>query len=287
VAIPAIILAAGLGSLGVLLAPAVYSSGGIRPDDFGGLHMFGRFINDWPALRLLFGLLFLNEFWSTTIIVFKNAPYWSISFEFCYYLLFGSWFYLRGMPRILAILVTALLYGPRVLLLMPIWILGVVIYRLRPRVPSGWAWIFILVPAGAYLVLFAKQAWLLAWRTDALIPLNLVWADRFAWQYCVGLLMAANLIGFCSLASANLLLKFERPIRWMASRTLSIYLFHFPILFFLGAVCQRLGLDRYSRGVLILCVTFLAIEVLSRLTEARRRDWRTALQRAVGIQTGG
>src|SRR3546814_16711908 len=57
-----------------------------------------------PAVRVLVGLLFLNELWFNTIRIPANTPYWSIGYEFCYYVLFGFAFYLRGRLRVGAVL---------------------------------------------------------------------------------------------------------------------------------------------------------------------------------------
>jgi peptidoglycan/LPS O-acetylase OafA/YrhL len=49
-------------------------------------------------------------------------------------------------------------------------------------------------------------------------------------------LVSINLLGFRSLRSADWIFSLERPIRALAAQTLSVYLFHFPILYFLAAV---------------------------------------------------
>jgi peptidoglycan/LPS O-acetylase OafA/YrhL len=73
----------------------------------------------WP-IRVVNSVLCMNEWGFWSVQFFSNVPYWSISYEVAYYILFGVSFFLIG-----------LLAGPKILLLLPIWLLGAWVYRSR------------------------------------------------------------------------------------------------------------------------------------------------------------
>ena len=284
VAVPAMLLAALLGAIGSAADPGLYARQ-VPPDLYGGFSALERLIQNWPALRFLFGFLFLNEAWSLTIVIFDNAPYWSLSYEFCYYLLFAACFYLRSWRRMVAGFAVVGVFGPKILLLFPVWLLGVALHRLQPRVPRWLAWPCVLAPLVVYAAATHFQLWAYAWVLDALMPFPVSWSIRFGWQFVLGCLVVVNLIGFSSLGRPEFILKLERPIRVVAARTLSIYLFHFPLLCCLAAVLPR-DWDQDLRSWVILGVTAIAIELLSRITEARKKQWRSALQHLVAFGPG-
>ena len=78
-------------------------------------------------------LLFLGQSWHLQMTPFTNNPYWSLCYEVMYYALFAGFVFLRGIPRILTVSLAALLAGPKVLLLLPCWLLGVAAYHWRDR----------------------------------------------------------------------------------------------------------------------------------------------------------
>jgi peptidoglycan/LPS O-acetylase OafA/YrhL len=279
VAIPSLVLAAVLGHFGTSIGPDIYHRQ-IYPDLYAGSERLAQLIANYPALRFVFGLLFMNETWTLRIILFYNAPYWSLSYEFCYYLLFSACFYLKSWRRVVTTMVIALLFGPKIFLLLPIWLVGVALYHWRPKVPTFLAWPCIVLPIAIYLVAYDLNAPHLSSRFDQLMPFNPGWSGHFAWQYFLGILVSINLLGFRLLRNADWILSLERPIRWLAAQTLSIYLFHFPILYFL-AVTLPTQWNPIFRSFAIMLITMISINVLSRFTEARKLQWRAALTAAV------
>ena len=60
---------------------------------------------------------------------FGNAMYWSLDYEVWYYMIFAAAVFYSGRKRLLLVSALVLLSGPRVALLMSMWLLGVFIYR--------------------------------------------------------------------------------------------------------------------------------------------------------------
>ena len=77
------------------------------------------------GVNLVADILFLNQSWGHQLSFGSNAPIWSLGYEAAYYALFGAFVFLRGWWRILIIAAIAGLKGPQILVLFPIWLLGV------------------------------------------------------------------------------------------------------------------------------------------------------------------
>ena len=92
----------------------------------------------WP-LVLLANSLFLNDVWYLDISPGTDGAFWSLSYEFWYYMLFCAAFYFRGLRRFILIAVAAGIAGPVILLAFPVWLVGVVLITpsndIRRRLP--------------------------------------------------------------------------------------------------------------------------------------------------------
>ena len=136
-ALPVVLLTPLLDQLGNAMAPAFYD---------------GRTTHDLPWLRILVSLTFLNEVWTQSIMSFSNVPYWSLCYEFWYYVLFALFTFARR--RWLWCGAVALLIGPKILLLAPVWMTGVALHRWNALQRIG-------RPAGAALLLASCVAYAL------------------------------------------------------------------------------------------------------------------------------
>lgn len=225
-------------------------------------------------------LLFLNESWTGTLVPW-NHPYWSICYEVFYYALFACFLFGRGVRRWLLMAAVALLAGPRILVLAPLWALGAWIAldsRLRLRsqpvglalVLGSWAGVFVIdaiqldetVQDALYAVI---PGW---WR--------LAMSQKVVTDYLLGLLVAANFIGIhaCAPWFAGMLRRIERPVRYLAGATFSLYLFHRPMTKFLHAAGVDAGGNALAftgllAGVLAAC--FLLASVTERRRDGARR----------------
>src|SRR6185295_6928076 len=130
-----------------------------------------------------------------------------------------------------------LLAGPRIVMLLPVWLLGVVFKQFAGRIPARPLPGLILVMATLAVIarIGASDLEVQVWDViHALLPqLWILQASSFfITDLLVGLLFLANFIGIqmCRDWLGSILGRWRRPIRWLAASTFSIYLFHYPIV---------------------------------------------------------
>jgi peptidoglycan/LPS O-acetylase OafA/YrhL len=215
VVLPALILTAALGLCGAMIAPEIYLAGPIRV----GTHQ---------PLRYLLTALCLQNFWiwPREMTPGINHPFWSLSYEVTYYVIFGL-ILTRRRVAVGGIAVLLLLAGPSIAALFPIWLLGVGAYFALRR--------FTLPSSLGVLVLVASVVGL--YFTGA----HRGGDDRinhFGLDYLEGLLFASNIIAAGSLAPLlnKALGDWPRFIRWLGMLTFALYLCHRPLLYFFSAI---------------------------------------------------
>jgi peptidoglycan/LPS O-acetylase OafA/YrhL len=274
VALPAVFLTFFLDEVGRRLDPALYDGFWYKASD--------------PIERILSALTFTNELWFRSVRLFTNGPYWSLGYEFWYYALFAAAWYFRGRTRSFLVVLLAAVMGPKILLLLPVWVLGV---WLSPRnatsrvgVPAGTA-LFVgsIVLYVAFRASGGRDAlleWTYAWLGKGFVRGELMWSDEFLSAWVIGILVACNFAGFHALSEhfGPLMARGERWIRRGAGATFSIYLFHYPLLQFWAAL---LALDPASvtTPVVLLALTLASCFVLAHFTERRKDFARRAVDR--------
>lgn len=254
-------------------------------DNWPGLPATGV---DKPAIRFAVSLLFINQFWNLTVGALTNGPYWSLCYEVWYYVLFGVIVFGRGAGRWIAVVGLLLLVGPRILLLLPIWFLGVATYfmmkRSQPLGPVAsrllfWLCLSLLVwclwkgsPADA-LTEHVKQSltdgyWTLGgWRVF------IGGESRFLSDWLLGLLFAGTVLGSRGAGSASAAVSlWRRSVQACSGYTFSLYLFHVPVLIFAHALFAHL-LPKPAVPWVMLALIVLAVALLGRVTEHRKEPW--------------
>lgn len=294
VAVPALLFAFLVDQIGRHVAPALDPAwaeaawaDGIWAD--AALADEGR-----PAARLLVGVLFLNEIWFNTTRMPSNTPYWSIGYEFWYYVLFGFAFYLRGTRRVVAVAAAALVAGPKILILAPIWAMGVMAHRIVSQGGVGRraGWVLFAGSLAAYFAAYVLEVRpALEWRAYMLAPagVDLSWSTEFWWKLLVGAMAAANIVGFAAIAGRVSLRSIEAPVRWLSGMTFSIYLFHWPLLTLVMIGAAGLGWPQAWRpwwSILVLTAVLAVVAGLAELSERRKGLARRAVDTALALVTG-
>ncbi|PEQ14425.1 hypothetical protein B2G71_02195 [Novosphingobium sp. PC22D] len=232
VAVPALVLTLLLDLVGRMADPGAYQQWWFQAED--------------PLWRALRALSFTNQLWFESVRPFSNGPWWSLGYEAWYYALFGAMAFLRGRTRLLVVTAMALCAGPKILLLFPVWYLGVATYRrLRAAEVSperGLVW--FAGSALAYLALRASGLFdvLKALTYLLLGPENtahyLGFSDEVLASYLIGPLVAVHFAGAWHMAARleAWLTPVAGHIRWAAQSTFALYLLHYPMLRFVAAV---------------------------------------------------
>lgn len=270
VAVPAIVLTIGLDAIGRQLHPALYA------------YPFDQFL-----IRGVASLLMLNEVWFVSITSFSNVPYWSICYEMWYYVAFGLLVFLPRRVGVVAVATLAVVLGPKVVLLAPIWMLGVLLYQWKKldAISESVAWMLV-VGSSLAIVLFhnAEVAELAAAQLKLLIGekwhTELTFSKFFLSDYLLGSLVFLNFAGMRKVSAkfGFILLTFQKPIRFAAGYTLSLYLLHQPLFLFWAAVIH--GDPRghaYWWGTTTMVV--LSVLAVGHFTENRRHGFRNWLQK--------
>lgn len=245
----------------------------VNPDFYGQVPQFAPATDgiSYPA-----SLFFLNEVWFWAWQPGSNLPYWSMGFEAWYYVCFGVLAFAPRRWALPAVGVILLLLGPKIAVLFPLWLLGVLCHRLCTRpLPMAAGVILAVVPI---LVLALWPAWhMRSWQPYA--PFG--WVERVmadhVYDYFVGLMFAGHVVGVRALGVGLPVVPepVQRVIRWLAGTTFGIYLFHYPVLHMLAAVLPW----PVGTGASQLAIALLGgavVLVLARLAESSKGLWRTA-----------
>ncbi len=247
-------------------------------------------ITDGSALlRLGIGAAMLNEAW-VSVQMLSNTPYWSISYEFWYYVVFAALFYLRRGSRWFLAIVAALIAGPKIMLLFPIWLLGWAAYRetVSARFPKWLSCVLFLQPV-LVLWLYTIFHWsgldrqilepvlgYEGWRN------GLAWSRFLISDTLLGVSVALHLIGAKGLHGflAAALGWIERPIRMCAGQSFTLYLLHQPAILFVGALLSGLALGG-ARPWAVTLGALLIISLVAQFTESQRQRFKPLVKKIV------
>lgn len=237
------------------------------------------------SFELILILLFMSESWQAGLELVWNGPYWSICYEVWYYIFLGLFLYVPVKRRVGALLIAGLVAGPKVLLLLPCWLVGCLLYRSEGY--SRLTRIQALIVAIASLVLIGTliQSGVAEQIQAAFRGIPGYWRlDRsqlFVTDFVTALSFGLHLFAMRRLLGS--LNEHSGVFRWivgplskMSKYSFSIYLYHLPILFALS--CMFPG---YPRGDLyvwpvLLCVVALSF-LLGRVSEDQKGSVRVAL----------
>jgi peptidoglycan/LPS O-acetylase OafA/YrhL len=231
--------------------------------------------------EILRALLFLSESWTTAFP--PNSPYWSLSYEVWFYALFAAATYLQGLTRWIWLALLAAVAGPNILLLMPVWLVGVGLVRLPAarRVPGALAWPLVALAIAALFIAprFAMDGFHLL-RPAA--PWGLGSSLYALTDLALGIALAAGFAGLKSLADRGLALPAwsEPAIRWGANMSFSLYLLHWPLLKLLHMAGLTAGKNPLAFAAVIAAIVAIS-GAFARVTEHKRHVVRAWIERAV------
>ena len=248
VALPSLVLVYALYLLGNQLFPQVYI-------DYTNL--------SWAKI-FLSSVFFLNQSQWWGITVPTNGPYWSICYEVWYYAIFGVAYYVTGYKKYIFLSIAILSAGFKILLLMPIWLLGLLCFTNHQKLTAS-------KPIG-YLLITLSTACYFGMRyanfDDAIVhhSVNIVggeekanellgYSKRFASDYMIAVLFILFFSGIYIIRDnfERVALLCQRGIKLLSSYTFSLYLYHFPILLFLSALTDS------SFLVMSVCLTLIGL----------------------------
>ena len=258
VAAPALVLGYALDRTGAALFPAFYDS---------------IYYNALPlSEQLVRGLSFTNEWGGLATRLGSNGPYWSLSYEVAYYALFAIAWYLTGPMRAALLLVGIWLVGLNILLLLPAWLAGVWVWRC---LDAGWLprrqaipFLVVGLPVSYAVALMLGVPGALRTVTAMALPadvlLSLRFSDEFLWNNLLALGVALHLLGVAALTRHRVAPAQGRLLPWLAGGSFSLYLFHYPLLQFLGPALPSTSAPLLDDAVLLgvvftICYAFAGV----------------------------
>lgn len=277
VAIPALIFCYVLDVIGQSAMPEIYAAVGYE----GGVSIEA----------LVTGATFTNQLWFWNIQPGSNGPYWSLGYEAWYYLIFALFFFAKGKWRWILAGGATMIAGPKIALLAPSWLLGVWVWRViksgrLARLSRPMAWTFLLAPLGFYFLAHnsylhwqlhaVTESWFGADGVAMLGP-----SDTFLWSAVLGVLTAAHVLGAAAVFSGearSVGSRAESMVRWMAGGSFALYLIHFPVMHFAGALMPGGVGEAWRQGALLILPIVVAY-VFAEVSERRRpalRAWMRA-----------
>ncbi len=225
-------------------------------------------------------LINIAQIWQFDVSPPLNAPFWSINFEVWYYALFGAWVFLTGTRRAAVVAAVVLIVGPKILLLLPVWLLGVAIYYHRPHLNDRVALIVLLLTSAVALA-FIQFDVSVTIRTKmfAIWPTamrELHGANQFLGDWILALIIGLNFTAAASLGRfGSVRMRWARPIKQAAGCTFSAYLYHMPLL----AIAYLIfGLRTWAA----LLAIAIGVAVLAQVTEKQLPAVRRMLRWIVG-----
>jgi peptidoglycan/LPS O-acetylase OafA/YrhL len=264
--LPALLLAAALELVGRRINPGFYA-------DFTRGH---------DVMRYAWASVFLQNVWWMSASPPTDSPMWSLCYEFWYYAIFGMAIFSRGgmTTRILSVLAVALIAGPNILLLMPCWLFGVLVYVAgsRSAAPPGRAYGYFILGVAALLIFiivipdYPKRLGTPPYYFSAAFVSD--------WGLAAG--VAFTIAGFDSWLRSNLNATLVHGaaaivVRNLADHTFPLYLYHFPVLVFVTAIVP---FDKNSTGqrLVMTGATLVVVLLLGWVTESQRKRWKSLFE---------
>lgn len=181
------------------------------------------------VVRYLLTLLFCNEIWFSSAAPPINGPFWSLGFEFWYYILFAiiyfKWDTKKG--KVLFYLV-CLFVGPKILAMLPIWCVGWLAYKVKT--------VRIKINAARTISIFSLIIACFLIKAFPAFPYQVGYKPLYMANAFLSDLLIALFVGFSFwILPTNLETKIKdsaliKKFRFFSNLTYPIYLFHFPML---------------------------------------------------------
>jgi len=240
--------------------------------------------HDYWWIRMGASLVFMNELWFVSIMPFSNSPYWSLCYEMCYYVLFSVYCFERGRRRAILLTILCLIIGPKILVLMPIWALGVFIYQYKPlrEISERTGWLLLLlsmlgVYAHHYFDIYTVLSNVFAGLVGEHLYELFHFSKHFLSDYVLALAIAANFVGVRVIAHRIMPLfnSVASVVKNLSVYTFALYLFHLPLLLFVSVVIRSdtKGIDHYLFLVGLVFAACVLIGVLTEVFKNRLKVW--------------
>ena len=227
---------------------------------------------DYLPVRIFSHLFFLQESWFVSIQFFSNQPLWSLAYEFWYYILFGLIFLYKGKYKPALIIITALIMGPVILLYGLIWFAGAYLYKLHQkelRINTVLASTLFLITIP---LIFSYPYWHQYLLFDDMPAVGKLSFRTYMDDLIFAFLILINIFSF---RYTNFSFTFITPvIRFLSGISFSLYVFHFPLIFFFKALLTRyFNFSDHSLFFILALLIVASVYLLSFISERKKKAY--------------
>lgn len=272
VALLALVVILVADTIGTRVDPAYYDYVNVK---------FDGFYVPVSAAGLWSYLTFSNQLWFQHAVFGTGEPYWSLGFEVQYYLFFGLLVFVPARWKFVSLLLWVVFVGPKILMYMPIWLMGVLTLRLirsKPDLSRSTSIAFLVSSLVLFLALkyFGDHAAKNMYQTW---PLQQE-AINFIYFNLVGVAVMLHLLGAAALLRSMppLPQKLRAAIKWLAGGSFTLYLTHQPIILMFGALLHPVENHMVlAAGLLVLTVALCLL--LAELAERRKKVFAALMRK--------
>lgn len=239
-----------------------------------------------PSLSALLSYLtFTNQLWFSHAIFGTGEPYWSLGFEVQYYVFFGILCFCDRKRLPLYLAGWALICGPKILMYLPIWLMGVYAQKMvrNQTIQSAKIGLALFIASGGIFVAGRLMWGALAHNMfKTYSPSEEVF--NFLYFTSIGLATTTNIVAFDAMSrSGNVFpARLASAIKWLAGGSFTLYLAHQPLLVLAAATVDRLSTSPVVAvlgAAIVLTLAFLFAEVAERPKKIYANAFRKLLSR--------
>lgn len=240
----------------------------IKPESLAGYLSSLFFVNEFQVFRF------------NGIVPGTNSPYWSLSFEACYYVIAGLLLFMPRRFAIPAVILLLLLAGNTIAALLPVWALGYVLFRQQQRFAwrKEWAVALFFMSLALYLAMPFYADWLVPDNFGLYFPWGRQQLNRrLLSDYTVAFWFGFNLLAAQQwLKETSVLERFAPFIRRLGALTFPLYCLHVPALYFFRSMSPW-PRDSWANLLFISLGVLLLVAAVTPLCERLKKMLRKKL----------
>jgi peptidoglycan/LPS O-acetylase OafA/YrhL len=243
--------------------------------------------------RIILNISFLAESWNLNATPPLNTPFWSVHYEFMYYLIVASCLLIKGKWRFIILPVVLLVAGVKILLLFPCWFFGSILYflvrnnNLAPLFSSIFIFIFTLITLFFILSSNFILPFEFFYGNGNFYGYKLFFSGNYLADYIFAFLVVLNIFSFFGFSKTLLnpcntitFFKIDKILKIISNCSYSLYMFHMPLLFLFSSLWFYDKTNGYHQLFLI---TFVLVSVyfIAQQTEWKVDFWRKTVLKMV------
>jgi len=233
---------------------------------------------------------FTNQLWFAHAVFGSGEPYWSLGFEVQYYLFFGLFAFSPRRAKVSLLFLWAAAAGPKILMYMPLWLMGWLTMKCVIERPPFRRTISIAMIIASLLLFFSLKFFADRAATNMYETWSLTQeAINFVYFNLIGVAVVLHLIGTASLLSRApaLFTKTGPAIKWLAGGSFTLYLVHQPLILMFASFLHPVE-EHIAMAAALLIVCFILCFLLAEVAERRKKFFASLIVSLLPVpsQTG-